>query len=128
MLTNRATCPRPGSLRGMSDVPEIDVAELAQVHATGALVIDVRRDDEYAAAHVPGVQLIPLDEVVERIDEVPTTDTVYVICATGVRSARAVQHYRTQGIDAINVAGGTKAWMDAGFPIDSDAGSGAGSS
>ena len=111
----------------MSDVPEIDVAELAQVYATGALVIDVRRDDEYAAAHVPGVQLIPLDEVVERIDEVPTTDTVYVICATGARSARAVQHYRTQGIDAINVAGGTKAWMEAGLPIDSDAGSGAGS-
>lgn len=112
----------------MPDVPEIDVAELAHVHAAGALVIDVRSEDEYAAAHVPGVQLIPLGEVVERIDEVPTTGTVYVICATGVRSAKAVQHFRTQGIDAINVAGGTRAWMDAGLPIDADPGSGAGTS
>ncbi|MGH9275327.1 MAG: rhodanese-like domain-containing protein, partial [Acidimicrobiales bacterium] len=74
------------------------------------------------------VQLIPLAEVVERIDEVPTSGTVYVICATGVRSAKAVQHYRAQGIDAVNVAGGTRAWIDAGLPTDSDAGSGAGSS
>ena len=128
MLTSRAICPRPGSLRAMPDVPEIDIPELVQVHATGALVIDVRRDDEYAAAHVPGVQLIPLGEVVERIDEVPTSGTVYVICATGARSAKAVQHYRAQGIDAVNVAGGTRAWIDAGLPTDSDAGSGAGSS
>lgn len=110
----------------MSDVPEIDVSRLVDARAAGAPVIDVRRDDEYAEAHVPGAHLIPLDDVVERIDEVPTTGTVYVICATGVRSAKAVQHYRAQGIDAVNVAGGTRAWIEAGLPTDSDPGSGAG--
>ena len=100
------------------DVPEIDVTELAARQAEGAVLIDVRTPGEYADARVPGAQLIPLPEVVERIDEVPTEGTVYVICARGPRSAKAVQHYRSQGIDAVNVAGGTLAWIDAGLPID----------
>ncbi len=100
------------------DVPEIDVAELATKHAAGDPVIDVRQDHEFAEAHVPGAQHIPLRDLVERVDEVPTDSTVYVICAVGSRSAKAVQHLRSVGVDAVNVAGGTQAWIDAGFTID----------
>ena len=74
--------------------------------AEGAPLIDVREDAEFAEAHVPGRSYIPLGQVAERIDEVPTDQTVYVICARGARSAKAVEHYRAQGIDAVNVAGG----------------------
>lgn len=112
----------------MPEVPEVDVDELARQRAAGAVLIDVRRDHEFETARVPGAHHIPLDEVVERIDEVPSSGTVYVICATGARSAKAAQHYRTQGIDAVNVAGGTVAWIDAGFPVESAAGSGASTS
>lgn len=107
----------------MPDVPAIHVAELADQRAAGALLIDVRRDDELAAASIPGAVHIPLDEVVERIDEVPTVDTVYVICASGGRSARAVEHFRSVGIDAVNVAGGIRAWIEAGLPTDFSPGS-----
>jgi rhodanese-related sulfurtransferase len=100
------------------DVPEIDVVELAARRQEGAPIIDVRRPEEYEQARVTGAQLIPLAEVAERIDEVPTDGTVYVICARGPRSAKAVEHYRAHGIDAVNVAGGTVAWIDAGFPVD----------
>ena len=109
------------------DIPEIDVAELAQRQADGAALIDVRSPGEFAEARVPGAHLIPLADVVERIEEVPTDGTVYVICATGARSAKAAQHFRSIGIDAVNVAGGTVAWIDAGLPIEragSEAGSG----
>lgn len=109
-----------GSLRPM-DIPEIDVAELAIRRAEGAPLVDVREDHEFAAAHVRGAQLIPLGQVAERIDEVPTEGTVYVICARGARSAKAVDHYRRQGIDAVNVAGGMLAWIDAGQPVDEPA-------
>ena len=112
----------------MPDVPAIDVAELADKRAAGAPLIDVRRDDEFAAARVPGALHIPLDEVIERIDEVPTVGTVYVICAGGGRSAKAVEHFRSLGIDAVNVAGGTRAWIEAGLPTDSSPGSEAGAS
>jgi rhodanese-related sulfurtransferase len=110
----------------MSDIPEIDVAALAAQRAEGAFLLDVREDDEFAAARVPGAHHIALGEVVERITEVPREGTVYVICARGGRSAKAVEHFRAQGIDAVNVAGGTLAWIDAGLPIEAGAGSGAG--
>jgi rhodanese-related sulfurtransferase len=100
------------------DIPEIDVVELAALREAGVPLIDVREDDEYAEARVPGAVHIPLGEVPDRVAEVPTDGTVYVICARGGRSAKAVEHYRSLGIDAVNVAGGTLAWIDAGFPTD----------
>lgn len=106
----------------MSNVPEIEVEELARRRETGAVIIDVREPAEYAGARVDGGLLIPLAEVPERIDEVPADRTVYVICARGGRSAKAVEHYRAQGIDAVNVAGGTLGWIDAGLPVVSDEG------
>jgi rhodanese-related sulfurtransferase len=112
----------------MPDVPAVDVAELADQHAAGSPLIDVRRDDELAKASIPGAVHIPLHEVMERIDEVPTAGTVYVICASGGRSAKAVDHFRSLGIDAVNVAGGINAWIEAGLPTDFSPGSGASSS
>jgi rhodanese-related sulfurtransferase len=100
------------------DVPEIDVASLAHHRSEGAPLIDVRNPHEWEQAHVPGAVLIPLPEVVERVDEVPSDGTVYVICASGPRSAKAAAHLRSVGIDAVNVAGGTKAWIAAGLPVD----------
>lgn len=99
------------------EVPEIDVAELARVRDAGAPLIDVREPDEYTEAHVPGATLIPLATVPDNVEQVPTGETVYVICAKGGRSLRAAEFYRGRGIDAVNVAGGTTAWVDAGQPF-----------
>jgi rhodanese-related sulfurtransferase len=99
------------------DVPEIDVAELAKLRAEGAPLIDVREPDEYETAHVPGATLIPLATVPDNLDQVPSDEPVYVICAKGGRSLRAAEFYRANGIEAVNVAGGTTAWVDAGEPV-----------
>jgi thioredoxin 1 len=98
-------------------VPEVTVDELEDARAAGAALVDVREPDEYESGHVPGAAPIPLGQVVERVDEVPRGQPVYVICQGGGRSAKAAQWYRQQGINAINVAGGTKAWMDRGKPV-----------
>lgn len=98
------------------EVPEIDVTELASRRAEGAPLIDVREPDEYTEAHVPGARLIPLGTVPDRIGEVPR-GTVYTICKVGGRSRRATEFLRAQGIDAVNVAGGTSAWIEAGQPV-----------
>jgi rhodanese-related sulfurtransferase len=100
-------------------VPEIDVAELARQREAGAPLIDVRQPDEWEDFRAPGAQLLPLAEVPERFDEVPTGATVYIICRTGGRSAKAVDYLRGRGFDAVNVAGGTLAWQDAGYPLES---------
>ena len=99
------------------DVPEIDVAEAARRQAAGTPVIDVREPDEYVEGHVPGAPLIPLGEVAGRIDEVPADGEVLVICKSGGRSRRAAEHLRSVGIDAVNIAGGTMAWIEAGQPV-----------
>lgn len=102
--------------RPPSNLPEIGVHELAEAQAGGVL-IDVREPEEYETVHVPGAVLVPLGQVVERVQEVPRDRPVYVICASGTRSAKAAQWYRSQGIDARNVAGGTTAWVESGKPV-----------
>jgi rhodanese-related sulfurtransferase len=99
-------------------VPEIDVNELARVREEGAVLIDVRQPDEFEAFRVPGAVLIPLADVPERIEEIPDDRRVYVICAVGNRSAKAVDYLNRQGFDTVNVAGGSKAWMEAGHPVE----------
>ncbi len=96
--------------------PEISVEELAVARAGGPVpLVDVRQPEEYEAVHVPGAKLIPLADVVARVGEIPVEGPVYVICQTGSRSQRAADYYRNLGIEAYNVAGGTKAWVEAGF-------------
>jgi rhodanese-related sulfurtransferase len=97
-------------------VPQITIDELAAKLAEGAPLIDVRRPEEYNRFHVPRAVLIPLADMPERAEEVPSSDTVYVICAVGERSAKAVDYLRRLGIDAVNVAGGSNAWAEAGHP------------
>jgi rhodanese-related sulfurtransferase len=98
------------------EVPEIDVEELEARTAAGAVVFDVREPDEYEDAHVPGAIPMPLATVPDRLSEFPTDQTVYLVCASGGRSRRASEFLRSSGVDAVNVAGGTKAWLAAGKP------------
>ena len=100
-------------------VPEIDVQTLATERVAGRRVFDVREPDEFDEVRVPEAVLVPLATVPEEIDQFEGTDTVYVICRTGARSKKAVQFLRANGVDAVNVAGGTLAWVEAGLPTDS---------
>lgn len=97
-------------------VPSIGVNELFDALGAGAPLIDVREPHEYESVHIGSALLVPLGTVTESIDVFPTDRTVFVVCHLGGRSARAVQWLREQGIDAVNVAGGTQAWVDAGLP------------
>lgn len=96
---------------------EVDVHTFATAHAEGALVIDVREPYEYLSGHVPGARLLPLDFLPRSAGELPTGQPVYVICASGNRSLTAAWWLADAGVDARSVAGGTGAWMAAGFPV-----------
>nr|WP_255610535.1 rhodanese-like domain-containing protein [Robertkochia sp. 3YJGBD-33] len=70
-------------------------------------LIDVREPDEYEAGHIEGSRNIPLDTLQKSELDLATEATVYVICASGVRSARAVSFLqREKNMKAINVDGG----------------------
>lgn len=100
-----------------SPIPEIDIAETARRIGAGTAIIDVRQPDEYREAHVPGAPLIPLGDLPARFGEVPDGGQILIICRSGGRSAQAVELLRAQGIDAVNVAGGTMGWIEAGHPV-----------
>jgi rhodanese-related sulfurtransferase len=89
---------------------------------TDATIIDVREPDEYADARVPGARNIPLGTLADRLAEVPTDRTVYVMCLSGGRSARATAFLLDAGVDAVDVEGGIARWYQAGFPVETGAG------
>jgi rhodanese-related sulfurtransferase len=95
-------------------IPEIDVSTLAERRAGGARIIDVREPDEYEEVHVPGVELMPLATVPDRLEDIGD-GPVLLICKSGGRSMQAAEFLAAQGVDVTNVAGGTMAWVDAGF-------------
>ena len=99
-------------------VPEIDAARVAG----DAVVLDVREDDEWEAGHIAGSTHVPLGELMGRLDEVPGTDPLVVVCRVGARSARVAAWLRGQGRDAVNLAGGLESWVAAGRPLVTDRG------
>jgi rhodanese-related sulfurtransferase len=100
--------------------PEVTTAELAAARDAGdAFVLDVRRPDEYAAGRVPGVHLLPLNELAARWEaEIPKDQRIWVICAVGGRSVTAAKALIGAGIDAVSVAGGTRRWAEEGREIE----------
>jgi adenylyltransferase/sulfurtransferase len=77
-------------------------------------VVDVREPFEYEIARIPGTRLIPLGQVVTRMNEIdPSRDTV-MHCKAGVRSAKAIEALKQAGFSGrlINLKGGITAWSD----------------
>lgn len=77
-------------------------------------LLDVREDDEWQAGHAPGAVHIPLGELPSRLDELPESDALYVVCRSGGRSARATAFLNANGWDAVNVDGGMRSWHAEG--------------
>lgn len=102
-------------------INEIDVDQLATVLESGAeatvTLIDVRMPDEFESERVPGAVLIPLPELPDHVDEIPTGGVVYVICRSGNRSMTACEFLSSRGLETCNIAGGTIAWVESGRTI-----------
>ncbi len=88
---------------------ELGIARLAQIGEHGE-----REHDEYAAGHVPGAVLVPLASVPAALAQFSSDATNYVICRSGARSYRACEFLVGQGLEAVNVEGGTMAWIISG--------------
>lgn len=96
---------------------EVDLGTFARAHADGAVVIDVREADEYLSAHVPGARLVPMGQLPARLHEIEKNSPVFVICASGGRSAAMASFLETAGYDACSVADGTGGWVSSGRPV-----------
>lgn len=99
------------------DTPEIGVDQLAEAVRGGATIVDVREPSEYVAGHVPGAVHIPMGQLPHRMTELYRAAPVYVVCASGNRSAAMTDFLRNAGFDAYSVAGGTSEWARSGRPV-----------
>jgi len=97
---------------------DVDAQTASQLVHDGALLLDVRTNDEWNEGHVPGATHIELQTLPERAGEIAHDRKVVVICHSGGRSARAVAFLRSSGVDAVNIAGGIIDWPAAGLPVE----------
>ncbi len=94
----------------------------SMVDGGNAVVIDVRRPDEWVTGRVEGAMHIPVDDVAARIDELPTEGDLLFICAAGVRSGLACEMAAAMEVDSsrlYNIEEGTAAWIEKGLPYES---------
>lgn len=98
---------------------EVDVHQAYAHHASGeALLLDIRSERERLTGYPENVSVIDIDDI--KTDE---SQTLYLICASGRRSLKATEDLRQKGLPAVySVAGGFKAWQQAGLPVTLPAG------
>ena len=73
-------------------------------------LVDVREAEEFETLHLEGAQNLPLSQLTDTYDQLDKDLLYYVICKSGMRSARACQFLAEQGYDVINVQGGMTAF------------------
>jgi sulfur-carrier protein adenylyltransferase/sulfurtransferase len=83
-------------------------------------VIDVREDWEYANGHIPNAKLVPLKKIINNAQQHVEGDNIVFVCEVGQRSAVAAEFAAALGKQNLyNLEGGTSAWRNLGFPIES---------
>ena len=100
----------------------VTVAEAKDMMASDDVaVIDVREPHEYAAGHLPGATLIPVNSVFARREELPKNKKIVFVCSVGQRSALAAELAAAAGLppdQLFNLEGGTTAWAKAGEAVE----------
>jgi rhodanese-related sulfurtransferase len=106
----------------MSGVKHIDVNTAIRMMNDGAIVVDVRLENEFAKGHIKDSRLIPVGALESRIKELEKEKSgdIIVSCQTGNRSLRAAQILKKHGYESVyNLSGGMSAWQNANMPIES---------
>lgn len=106
-------------------VEEISVTELKAIldartgdGAESPVVLDVREPWELAIARLAGTLDIPMNEIPDRLGDIPSNGRVIVMCRSGARSLRVANYLQQNGYaEVANLTGGILAWS---AEIDSD--------
>jgi rhodanese-related sulfurtransferase len=104
--------------------PSVEITP-AQAHAKyqqGTFFLDVRSQDEWNQFHIAGSTLIPLDELPNRLNELPRDQDIVVVCLSGHRSQSGVTILQQAGFTRVSyLSGGLQAWTAAGYPVEGNA-------
>ncbi|HEX5595695.1 MAG TPA: metalloregulator ArsR/SmtB family transcription factor [Micromonosporaceae bacterium] len=109
---------------GPDDTEQVDVADLLRrAEAGDIIVLDVRPAREYAAGHLPGAVSIPLEELADRLTELPMDREVVAYCrgAYCAMAHEAVRLLTAHGRRARRATNGVLEWRVAGLPVQAAA-------
>ena len=88
--------------------------EMQQADKSQVTLVDVRTPDEYALGTIPGAINIPLDNLRERLADIPENKPVYLFCGVGLRGYLASNILKSKGYpDVRNLIGGLKTYNAA---------------
>jgi rhodanese-related sulfurtransferase len=96
---------------------ELDAERARELIASdGAQTLDLREEDEFAAAHIAGALRAEQDEVEGALESLSQDSPVVVVCADGKRSSEVAADLRERGFQATVIKGGMKAWSGESLP------------
>lgn len=81
------------------------------------LLIDVRTPSEFASGYIDGAINIPVDQIANRLSEIPSDIPIVVYCQSGNRSATAARTLVENGYEQVYDMGGVIGWTNAGYPL-----------
>ncbi len=100
---------------------EISAAKAYAKYQQGTFFLDVRSQDEYIQFHIKGSMLIPLNQLPNRLNELPKDKEVVVVCLSGHRSLNGTAILQQAGFKQVFcLSGGLQAWIDANYPIEKE--------
>jgi len=95
----------------------ISVDDAYDQYIEGAYFLDVRTKEEWGDYHIPNTNLIPLEELPLRVDEVPKNENIVIVCRSGNRSQMGRDFLIESGYAKVfSMSGGIKSWMSMNFP------------
>jgi hydroxyacylglutathione hydrolase len=108
--------------RPIAMTPQLTPLELSgQLARNGPVVIDVRSAEEWDSGHIAGARHIMAGELADRVNDVPSSGDVALVCGSGYRSTVSASVLERAGRSNIaSVTGGMTAWKAAGLSIVRD--------
>jgi len=94
--------------------------EIDEIVEKGGYLLDVRTPEEYKKGHIKGSVNIQLDELRDRLDEIPVSkDTpIYITCQVGLRAYLAIRILKAHGYKKLyNLSGGYKTYINAKYNV-----------
>ncbi len=92
--------------------------QLVQGKGQELFLLDVRTPGEYREARLSNAKLIPISQLLKRLQEVPKNRPILVYCAVGSRSSQVVGYMARVGFPEVyNLYGGLYAWNKKGYPV-----------
>lgn len=92
------------------DIVAVDYNAALSADLSRTFLLDVREPFEYEAGHIPGAINIPLNQIRDRLEEIPQDKEVIANCQIGLRSYIGVRILMQNGFDAKNLSGGYKTY------------------